>query len=125
MIVLVALCVGFGLATAASITLLGDRQWLAKSSLSLSGIAALLGDWRLWLSMAFALLARMLFIGTNVVLSRDPRFQQASTTITTFVTASAYLFVLVANWYVLGEVVTRQQMVGAIVVVIGIVVMTR
>lgn len=118
-------CVAFCLATAASITLVGDRSLLGGKSWGPREIFALLTDWRFVASMALAVTARGFFIATNVALLRNERLAPAATTVTAFVTASAYLFVVAANWLFLGEALTARQMVGAAIIMAGILVMTR
>lgn len=118
-------CVAFGLATAASITLVGDRSLLGGKSWGPREILALLTDWRFVASMALAVAARGFFIATNVALLRNERLAPAATTVTAFVTASAYLFVVAANWLFLGETLTPRQMAGAAIIMAGILVMTR
>ena len=118
-------CLAFCLATAASITLVGDRGLLGGKVWSFRQVLALLIDWRFVTSMVLAVMARGFFVATNVAILRDERLAPAATTVTTFVTASAYLFVVAANWLFLGEALTPRQMCGAAIIMAGIVVMTR
>ena len=120
---IVALCVAFGLATAASIALLGDRQLLQGKTLSIESAETLLSDWRLWISLALGVLARVIFVATNVLMLLDVRWSESATTLTAFVTATAYIFVIVFNHILLGEVLSRQQFLGAALVMGGIVLM--
>ena len=120
---ILVLSVGFGMVTAASITILGNRQLLSGKNLTLDSAITILSDWRLWLSMFFALLSRVLFVATNIVLIGNSRWSTNATTLTTFITASAYIFVVMSNYIFLDEALNSQQIIGAVIVILGVAIM--
>lgn len=118
-------CIVFCITTAASITLLGDRTLLAGNLCSVHRVLEILFHWKFIVSMCCALLARVSFMAINNALISHPTLGASSTNVTTFITASAYVVVVLSNWYFLGEQMSLQQGVGAALIVIGITVLVR
>ncbi|PIV85959.1 MAG: hypothetical protein COW50_04145 [Candidatus Moranbacteria bacterium CG17_big_fil_post_rev_8_21_14_2_50_41_107] len=54
-----------------------------------------------------------------------PELAQSSTTITMFITSIAMVFVIIANYYFLGERISLTQGIGAFVILFGIFIITR
>ncbi|NLG39341.1 MAG: hypothetical protein GX545_05400 [Fibrobacter sp.] len=124
MIQIISLIVIFGVLSAASIVLSGNRG-LISGDISGKNFLQLLLDIRFILAMILAVGSRFTFIFINNSLLKFPNLANNSTTITTFVTASSYVFIIAANFLFLNERLTVQQAVGATLVMIGIIVMMR
>jgi drug/metabolite transporter (DMT)-like permease len=56
----------------------------------------------------------------NGKLLKIPSLSRNSTTITAFITSVAAIFMLIANYYFLGERISYQQLGGAILIIGGI-----
>ena len=115
----------YSVATAISITLLGDRDLISGNLLELKKIISLITNWQFIVSMVFALIARISFIMTNNSLLKIPKLANASTTITTFITLICLIFVVIANYIFLREKMSIQNIVGAVVIMIGVWIMLR
>lgn len=109
----------FSITTAFSITLLGDRSLISGNLFSLEGLLNLFFNWKFILSMFFALSARIAFILVNNSILKIPRFEVNATTITAFVTAIAYVFVIISNYFFLGERINLNQGIGASIMLLG------
>lgn len=114
----------YGVFSAASIVFTGNRE-LISGDLSWKTVSHLLLDWRFIFAMVLAIGARFTFIYINNTLLKVPELAKNSTTITTFVTASSYIFIIGANLIFLSERLTLQQALGATLVLIGIIVMLK
>jgi len=112
----------FNLATSFSIALTGSRS-LISGNLQQNLLKILL-DWRFIVAMVLAVASRFLFIVINNRLLKIPSLAQNSTTITVFITASSYIFIILINFLMLQERITAQQLIGSVIIVAGIVVMT-
>lgn len=115
----------FSLVTVISILLTGSRTFITGSNMNLMGIIRLLLDWHFILGAGFAFLARVFFILINNSLLKMPDLAGSSTTITAFITSIAMVFVILANYYFLGERLNVTQGVGAFIILIGIFMITR
>lgn len=115
----------FSLVTVISILLTGSRSFITGSNMSFMGIVRLLLDWHFILGAGFAFLARLFFILINNSLLKMPDLAGSSTTITAFITSIAMVFVILANYYFLGERLNVTQGVGAFIILIGIFMITR
>lgn len=120
MFAIVAWVIVYCIAASASIVLLGDRSLLSGNLLSSSGVLAVMTNWRFPVAMALALLARLSFTMVNAHVLKIPRLQSSATTITTFVTAISFLAIVAANALFLEERLSIRQGVGALLVIIGI-----
>lgn len=76
-------------------------------------------------AMLFAVFSRLSFIMINNSLLKIPRLATASTSITTFATLISLVFVLLANYYFLNEKLSTQQIIGAAIILAGIVLMMK
>lgn len=115
----------YSLATAGSITLLGQRDLISGNLLELKKIFLLITNWKFIISMIMALFARMAFIMTNNSLLKIPRLAESSTTITTFITLFCLVLVVVANILFLKEKINITQGIGGTLILLGIWVMLR
>lgn len=114
----------YGVFSAASIVITGDRR-LISGNLTGNDFLRLIFDWRFLLAMLLAIGSRFTFVFINNSLLKFPNLANNSTTITTFITASSYIFIIAANFLFLNERLTVQQAVGATLVMIGIIVIMK
>ena len=108
-----------------SITLVGERSLISGNLLNLHNLFKLVTHWKFIVAMLFAIFSRLSFIMINNSLLKIPRLALASTTITTFATLISLVFVMIANYYYLGERFSFQQLAGAGVIVFGIILMAK
>jgi drug/metabolite transporter (DMT)-like permease len=113
----------FTVATVVSILLTGSRA-LVGGQIDASRLVAILIDWHFILGAGFAFVARLCFVMVNNSLLKVPELANASTTITAFITSVALVFVVIANALFLDERMSPQQLIGAAVIVLGIIIMT-
>ncbi|EKE12094.1 MAG: hypothetical protein ACD_14C00020G0001 [uncultured bacterium] len=114
----------FSLVTVISILLTGSRSFISGSNLTPMAVVKMVFDWHFLLGAGFAFMARLLFIMVNNSLLKIPHLANSSTTITMFITSIAMVFVIIANYYFLGEKINVTQGVGALVILIGIFMIT-
>jgi drug/metabolite transporter (DMT)-like permease len=120
----VVLTILFSLATVASILLLGSRT-IISDHMDAARILHLLFSWQFIVGAVFAFLARLFFMMINSALFKMPSLADSSTTITTLITTVSLLFVIVANYFFLNERISITQALGAVVIFIGIFLVTR
>jgi drug/metabolite transporter (DMT)-like permease len=113
----------FTIATVVSILLMGSRA-IVGGTIDLPRMAAILVDWHFVVGVVFAFFARVCFLLVNNSLLRVPGLDAGATTITAFITSIALIGVVAANYLFLDERLTPMQIVGAIVILVGIVLMT-
>lgn len=110
----------FSISTALSITLLGDRNLISGNLLSLTKMVSILTNWKFILSMSLAVLARFSFVMLNNSLLKVDRLAASSTTISSFITCFAFVFIVASNVLFLDEKLSVQQGVGAIIIICGV-----
>jgi drug/metabolite transporter (DMT)-like permease len=115
----------YSIATAGSITLLGQRDLISGNLFSFEKIIALLINWKFIFSMLLALMARVSFIMTNNSLLKIPRLAANSTTITAFVTLIGLVLIVVFNYIFLKEKLNLNQAIGAFLIMFGIFMMLK
>ncbi len=115
----------FSLVTVISILLTGSRSFINGSNISFSHLIGMIFDWHFILGAGFAFLARLFFIMVNNSLLKIPELANSSTTITTFITSIAMVFVVIANYYFLHEKINLLQGIGAFVILLGIFLITK
>lgn len=115
----------FSFVTVVSILLTGSRSFISGSNLTPVAVIKMLVDWHFILGAGFAFMARLFFIMVNNSLLKIPELATSSTTITTLITSIATVFVIIANYYFLGEKISLTQGVGAFVILFGIFLITR
>lgn len=113
----------FSIATVASILLLGSRA-IIGGDMNFMRILQLLFSWQFILGAVFAFAARLIFMMINSALFKIPELSASSTTITTLITTVSLVFVIIANYFFLGERISSIQVIGAVVIFIGIFLMT-
>jgi drug/metabolite transporter (DMT)-like permease len=118
MIQVIWLALLFNLATAFSIALTGDRGIISGNMAA--HFWQILFNWKFILAMVLAVASRLLFMLINNQLLKIPSLAQNSTTITVFLTASSYIFIVLVNFLILNEHLTLQQIIGSVVVIAGI-----
>jgi drug/metabolite transporter (DMT)-like permease len=118
MIQVILLALLFNLATAFSIALTGDRGIISGNMAA--HFWQILFNWKFILAMVLAVASRLLFMLINNQLLKIPSLAQNSTTITVFLTASSYIFIVLVNFLILNEHLTLQQIIGSVVVIAGI-----
>lgn len=114
----------FSLVTVVSILLTGSRT-LISGDINFSRLLQILLDWRFLLGALFAFGARLSFILINNALLKIPQLAESSTTITALITSVALVFVILANYFFLGERIGLTQGVGAFIILFGIFLVTR
>lgn len=112
----------YNLVTALSIALTGDRSIISGNMLA--HVWQILFNWKFILAMVLAVGSRVLFMLLNNQILKIPSLSNSSTTITTFITASSYIFIILINFLLLGERITTQQVIGSLVVIVGILIIT-
>jgi len=113
----------FTVATVISIVFTGSRV-IVSGTIDLPRMAAILVDWHFLVGVGFAFISRICFLLVNNSLLRVPGLDAGATTITAFITSIALVFVVFANAIFLDERLTPIQILGAIVILVGIVLMT-
>jgi drug/metabolite transporter (DMT)-like permease len=113
----------FSISTAISIVLLGNRALISGNLLTVKRIVELIFSWQFILAMIFALFSRFSFILLNNAVLKVPELAQNSTTVTTFATAVSFIFVAAANYIFLQERLTLTQILGASIIIFGLIVM--
>lgn len=103
-----------------SITILGDRAILSTDLSNLNGILVLLTNWKIYLAVILAVLARVSFTLMNIQLYKIPETSSNATNIATVFSNCAILGVLLTNYFFLGEVLTVKQLMGVLFVVVGV-----
>ncbi len=124
MTLLLFLIILFGIFSAASIVITGDRGLISGDLYGAKLIELVLNKHFLF-AMILAFGSRLLFILINNSLLKMPELAKNSTTITTFVTASSYIFIILANFIFLKERLTLQQALGSALILSGILVMFK
>lgn len=125
MVTLVLWVLVFCLASAASIVLTGDRGLISGNLLAPKNAFALFFHWKFIIAMALAVVSRLTFILVNNSLLSIPRLARNSTTVTTLILTLSYVFVIGANAFWLKERLTPNQGVGAALILVGVIVITR
>jgi len=110
----------FCLATAGSIVLLGDRSLISGDLFSFKKLVTIALHWKFIVALFMAIIARLAFILINNNLLKIPKLANNSTTVATFITTIAYLFVIIANWLFLDERLSGTQLTGCSIILLGI-----
>lgn len=111
--------------SAMSIVLVGDRNLISGNLFELSTLVKILFNWKFILAMTLAIFSRISFIFLNNNLLKIPRLASISTTLTTFITLLSLIFIVIANYYFLGEKLNQQQVIGAGIILIGVSLMLK
>lgn len=111
--------------TAASIVLIGDRNLISGNLFNTNSFMHLLLSWKFILAMCFAVFSRLSFVLLNNCFLKVPRLAHIATTLTTFVTVLSFVFIVVANYFFLHEKLNMQQATGAIIIIVGTIIMMK
>jgi drug/metabolite transporter (DMT)-like permease len=114
----------FCIFTALSIVLTGDRG-LISGDLSGLNFLKMVFQWRFICAMILAVGSRFTFIFINNSILKIPSYSRNSTTLTAFITAISYIFIILTNFLILKERLSAQQIAGAIIVLTGIFIMFK
>lgn len=123
MLQVILLTILFSIATVVSILLLGSRS-IIGGDMNFMRILQILFSWQFLLGAVFAFLARLIFMILNSVIFKIPELSASSTTVTTLITTVSLIFVIIANYFFLGEKIGTMQIIGAVVIFIGIFLIT-
>jgi hypothetical protein len=110
----------FSLATAGSIALLGTKDLIGGNLFTLNRFIGLILNWRFIVAMVLALVARFSFIIINNQILKIPRLAPSATTITTFITLLSLVLVVISNILFLHEKLAVTQLLGIIIILLGI-----
>jgi drug/metabolite transporter (DMT)-like permease len=124
MLLIVILIIVFSIFNATSIVFTGNRGLISGQILG-TDFFRLIFDWRFIFAMILAVGSRFTFIYINNLLLKIPNLANNSTTITSFVTAFSFVFIIVANYFFLNERLTIQQITGAFLIIGGVVLMLK
>lgn len=113
------------LASAFSIVLLGDRSLISGNLMDPAVIFKILINWKFILAMFLAVVARLSFVFLNNSFLNIPRLANVSTTLTSFVSLLSVVFVVAANYLILQERLNVQQLIGSLVILIGVGLMVK
>lgn len=111
--------------TTVSIVLLGDRSLISGNLFRLETLFSLVTNWRFILAMFSAVASRITFVLINNSLLKNPDLAPIATTITVFITLLSLIFIVIANYFFLDEKLSVQQLVGAVIILTGVVVMMK
>lgn len=120
MITLIFLVVLFIVFTSISITILGFRDFLSINMFSFEGIISVITNWRIYVAVFFAILARVSFTLINGQLYKMPQYSANSTNISSFLSNTAIIGVLIFNYFLLGEVLTFKHIFGMSLILMGV-----
>jgi drug/metabolite transporter (DMT)-like permease len=103
---------------------LGSRA-IIGGDMTFMRIFQILFSWQFILGAIFAFGSRLVFMLINSALYKIPHLSASSTTITTLITTVSLIFVIIANYFFLHEKINPTQMMGALVIILGIFLITR
>ena len=124
MLNVILLTILFSLTTVASITIIGSRE-LIGGEIGMARLVRIILDWRFIIGAIFAFASRIIFLLINSALYKIPHLSGASTTLTVFVTSIATVFVIVANYFFLGEKINIVQGIGVTLILLGTFIVVR
>jgi len=122
MLKVIILTFAFCLFSSISIVLTGNRDLISGDILS--KFFRIMLDWRFILAFCLSVAARFIFILINNALLSIPTLAKSSTTVTVFITSTAYFFTVALNVVFLHESLTQKQWGGAFLVIVGVVLLT-
>lgn len=119
MLIIALWTIVYSIVVAASILFLGAPSTLL-GNMTLKSLLGLLLDWRFLLGGILALGARFIFVIINNLASKHETLGHAHLSITALATTMSILFILIANYYFMGEQLRTIQLVGAAIMMGGI-----
>jgi len=124
MLEIIALTILFSVSTVISILLLGSRA-IIGGDMTPVRVIQILFSWQFIVGAIFAFGSRMIFMLINSALYKMPSLSSSSTTITTLITTVSLIFVIIANYFFLDEKISLIQGFGALVILVGIFLITK
>jgi drug/metabolite transporter (DMT)-like permease len=124
MISVITWAILFSITTTISIILLGHRELIA-GEIGFVRLIHIIFDWHFIVGALFAFGSRLLFVMTNNAIYKIPEYANSSTTITTLINSTAVLLVIIANHYFLDEHLNLVQIIGAVLIIVGIFLITK
>lgn len=109
----------FSIVTASSIVLLGSREFV-EGSMNPTRLFHILFHWKFIIGAILAFTARLLFVVLNSSIHKIDHLAQSSTIVTSIINVSAIIFIIIFNYYFLGERLSVTQVVGSGLVLVGI-----
>lgn len=113
----------FCICNATSIFLLGEKSLIKGSLNNWESIIRIIFHWKFSASMLFAVISRASFIMINNSLLKDTKFVNSATTVTSFISILSLVFIVLANYLFLGEIMNFKQVVGAGILLTGLFIM--
>lgn len=124
MLEVIVLTILFSITTVISILLLGSRA-IIGGDMTFVNIVKILFSWQFILGAVFAFGSRLIFMMINSAIYKMPTLSNSSTTVTTLVTTVSLIFVILANYLFLHERINFTQGIGAVVILLGIFLITK
>jgi drug/metabolite transporter (DMT)-like permease len=115
----------FSISGASVAVLLGDRGLLAGNLLNFGKLLSIVFHWKFILAIFLSFIARYSFMLINSSLLKIPELAGNSTTITAFITSVSAIFLILANYFFLGEKINFQQGIGAFIIMFGVWIMLK
>lgn len=112
----------YAIVVAASIIFIGKP---IEGALGIKSLLKLLLDWRFLLGGALALGARFIFVIINNLASKQPNLSGAHLTVAALATMGSIVAIIVANSIFLGEQLRPIQLVGAALIIGGVMLALR
>lgn len=109
----------YSIVVAASILLIGKPSTVL-GQLSFKTLMLLLLDWRFLLGGILALAARFIFVIINNLASKNVAYKDSHLSIAALATIVSIIFVLFANYLILGEQLRPIQLIGASIIMVGV-----
>lgn len=97
---------------------MGSRD-IIGGNITFASLPGIIFHWKFIAGAFFAFLARLFFVLINNSLYKMPKLAAGSTTITALITTIAMVFIIIANYYFLGERLNYTQGLGAFFIILG------
>ncbi len=114
----------YSVVVALSIILIG-KPTAFVDGMTFIKLLKLLLDWRFILGGILAVGARFIFVIINDIISKTPSLEKAHLTLTALATIVSIVFVIFANYLFLGESLRPIQILGTVVILIGLFIVFR
>lgn len=116
----------FSVSSAASATLMGDKNMLSGNILSKEGILKLILNWKFYSAIFLAIFSKVSFVLMNSQLLKIDYTKDNATNITALVSIASIVFIFLFNFLFLNEWLTTKQFLGSIIILFGVwVILTR
>ena len=115
----------FSICTSASIALLGSRNLIGGNLFNVNTLLHLVTSWQFISAMFLALMSRLSFMILNNQVLKIPSLSNSATTIAALITVVSFIFIIICNYLFLHERLSSQQLVGAGIIFIGLIVLLK